>query len=588
MAPATAEAAETTGEGGRERRESDWSGAVPPLPPSGVDVVVAGRPPAAPQPAALPLSPKSPANSPRHHHHHHHSRSHNRAHHSTEEHGSRSHSHNHHHSRSPDPHNHGHDRSRSPKAVHGGHHRRLTSGEHRHTQEHDAQRPQHHSPREHGHHRRQASGGEHKPSLEHSVHGRPPQHSLGHRHSPKDSPRHSQDYDRQGQQDAASAQEFVDDVQHKESDDDGTNLRHRLMDAVAVAATSLDMGAETLHDNGYSSRETSGAEQVPFRKHTSKATNSLNGQDAVTKKVGWRWWNGRRGLRGRNSRRLLYLISTNFFYFCCELAYGLISGRIALVSDAFHLCFGCCVLAGSLWAMQLAKLPADDTYSYGYDRMEVLAAFTNTLFLLFLAFSVCVEALHSIIEPESEHKHYLIVSAVSNLLVNLLGVAFFRRYARIRMVYRCSADMNLHAVYLHVFSDSIRSGGVILANWLLTLRVPGAEAIVNVLVAAVILAVVWPLFRASAKLLLQTAPADIPVGVISKCLREVSSHHGVLRVSNFRFWAASPGSVVGTLLVTVKPQTDQQHILRQVHRAFMSNLGVINLTVQIEIKDGSE
>jgi zinc transporter 5/7 len=58
---------------------------------------------------------------------------------------------------------------------------------------------------------------------------------------------------------------------------------------------------------------------------------------------------------------------------------------------------------------------------------------SRQLFLLFLSFSLAVEALHAFMQDESEHKHYLIVSAVTNLLVNLLGVWFFRSYARVNI-----------------------------------------------------------------------------------------------------------------------------------------------------------
>jgi zinc transporter 5/7 len=76
-----------------------------------------------------------------------------------------------------------------------------------------------------------------------------------------------------------------------------------------------------------------------------------------------------------------------------------------LVSDSFHLTFGCGVLAFSLYAMMVAEQSPSDTYTYGYKRLEVLAAFTNALFLLFLSFSLAVEALHAFVEDESKHKY---------------------------------------------------------------------------------------------------------------------------------------------------------------------------------------
>lgn len=132
-------------------------------------------------------------------------------------------------------------------------------------------------------------------------------------------------------------------------------------------------------------------------------------------------------------KRLFLLISLNVAYSTAELAIGLFTGRVGLVSDAFHLTFGCGLLTFSMFAMAASRQKPDFAYTYGYKRLEVLSAFTNALFLLFMSFSLAVEALHAFIQDESEHKHYLIVSAVTNLLVNLIGVWFFRNYARINL-----------------------------------------------------------------------------------------------------------------------------------------------------------
>ncbi|XP_030519543.1 metal tolerance protein C2 isoform X3 [Rhodamnia argentea] len=171
----------------------------------------------------------------------------------------------------------------------------------------------------------------------------------------------------------------------------------------------------------------------------------------------------------RHMKRTFWLISLNVAYSTAELAIGLFTGHVGLVSDAFHLTFGCGLLTFSLFAMAASRKKPDRYYTYGYKRLEVLSAFTNALFLLFMSFSLAVEALHAFIQDESEHKHYLIVSAVTNLSVNLIGVWFFRNYARINIVYRKAEDMNYHSVCLHVLADSIRSAGLILASWLLSI-----------------------------------------------------------------------------------------------------------------------
>jgi|AntAceMinimDraft_5_1070358.scaffolds.fasta_scaffold44263_2 hypothetical protein len=87
----------------------------------------------------------------------------------------------------------------------------------------------------------------------------------------------------------------------------------------------------------------------------------------------------------RDGRKLFAFIAMNVVYFTVELAWGLYTARIGLISDAFHLCFGCCVLTVSLYAIVHSRAPPDLLFSYGYGRMEVLAGFTNACFLMFMA-----------------------------------------------------------------------------------------------------------------------------------------------------------------------------------------------------------
>lgn len=279
-------------------------------------------------------------------------------------------------------------------------------------------------------------------------------------------------------------------------------------------------------------------------------------------------------------KRLLVMISLNVAYSSAELFIGLLTGRFGLVSDAFHLTFGCGLLTFSLFAMAASKRNKDAVYSYGYQRLEVLAAFTNALFLLFMSFSLAVEALHAFIQDESEHKHYLIVSAVTNLLVNLLGIWFFRSYARVTLVYRKAEDMNFHSVCLHVIADSIRSAGIVLASWFLTLGVKNAEVLCLGLVSVTVFMLVIPLFRTTGGILLQMAPS-IPSSALNKCLRQITSVEDVSEIAQARFWELIPGHVVGSLMIQVKQGTDHNSILHYVHNLY-HELGVEDLTVQID------
>ncbi|KAF3791238.1 Metal tolerance protein C2 [Nymphaea thermarum] len=288
----------------------------------------------------------------------------------------------------------------------------------------------------------------------------------------------------------------------------------------------------------------------------------------------------------RPMKRLSLMILLNVVYSSTELLVGLFTSRVGFVSDAFHLTFGCSLLTFSLFSMAMARSKATSSYSYGYKRLEVLSAFTNALFLLFMSFSLAVEALHAFIQDESEHKHYLILSAVTNLLVNLLGVWFFRSYARVNIVpssvYRRAEDMNCHSVCLHVIADSIRSAGLILASWFLALGVENAEVLCLGLVSVAVFMLTMPLFKATGAILLQTAPCSIPPSAFSKCWRQIVALGDVSEVSQARFWELVPGHVVGSLSIQVKREVvDTRPILQFVHSLY-HDIGIHDLTVQTE------
>ncbi|CAD6248841.1 unnamed protein product [Miscanthus lutarioriparius] len=283
----------------------------------------------------------------------------------------------------------------------------------------------------------------------------------------------------------------------------------------------------------------------------------------------------------RPMRRLALLLALNVAYSATEFAIGLFTGRVGLVSDAFHLTFGCGLLTFSLFAMAASRTKPDNLYTYGYKRLEVLAAFTNALFLLFLSFSLAVEALHAFMQDESEHKHYLIVSAVTNLLVNLLGVWFFRSYARVNIVYRNAEDMNYHSVCLHVLADSIRSAGLILASWFLSLGVENAEVLCLGIVSVAVFMLVLPLFKATGNILLQIAPSNVPPSAFTKCSRQMAACEDVSEVFQGRFWELVPGQAVGSVSIRVKSGADDRAVLEYTHGLYQ-DLGIQDLTVHTD------
>lgn len=127
-----------------------------------------------------------------------------------------------------------------------------------------------------------------------------------------------------------------------------------------------------------------------------------------------------------NARNLMGFLVLNFAFAFVELAYGIWTNSLGLISDSFHMFFDCTGLVAGLAAQVVSRWPADDSFAYGYKRAEVLAGFVNALFLLFIAFFILTEAVERAIEPPEVHHDRLFVVSVLGLLVNLVGIYVFQ------------------------------------------------------------------------------------------------------------------------------------------------------------------
>nr|XP_054765293.1 zinc transporter 7-like [Lytechinus pictus] len=125
------------------------------------------------------------------------------------------------------------------------------------------------------------------------------------------------------------------------------------------------------------------------------------------------------------SRNLFFFLILNLSFAFVELSYGIWSNSLGLISDSFHMFFDCTALLAGLVASIISKWRANDKFSYGYVRMEILAGFVNALFLLFIAFFIFSEAVEATVEPPEVRHERLFIVSVLGLIVNLVGIFAF-------------------------------------------------------------------------------------------------------------------------------------------------------------------
>lgn len=306
----------------------------------------------------------------------------------------------------------------------------------------------------------------------------------------------------------------------------------------------------------------------------------------------------------KNARNLFLFLILNLSFAFVELFYGIWTNSLGLISDAFHMFFDCTGLVAGLAASLISKWRANERYSYGYARAEVLAGFVNGLFLLFIAFFIMSEAVERAIEPpEVKHERLLVVS-ILGFLVNLIGIYAFHHghshgghghshggHGHSHNHHGHSHDEDeaptgagsaiMRGVFLHVLADTLGSVGVIVSAILMQMfGWMRADPICSMAIALLIAGSVIPLVKDSAGVLMQRTPTSIERALPNLYTRVVGLA-GVHAVQEPHFWTLCSDVHVGAIKLEVAREVDPRYVTEQAARIFRE-AGVKHLTVQLD------
>jgi cation diffusion facilitator family transporter len=240
-------------------------------------------------------------------------------------------------------------------------------------------------------------------------------------------------------------------------------------------------------------------------------------------------------------RRLVVVLVLTLGVMAAEIVGGLISGSLALLADAGHMATDAAGIALALGAVTLAQRPARGRRTFGWQRVEILAAVANGLLLLVVAGYVLVEAVRRIGSPPEIDSGLMLAVAVVGLVVNLGSLAVLHRGR--------AASLNMRGAYLEVLADALGSVAVIVAAVVLALTGwTAADVVASVVIGCLVLPRAWHLLREALDVLLEAAPRGVS-------LDEVRSHilavDGVLGVHDLHAWTITSGLPVLSAHVVV-------------------------------------
>jgi len=280
-------------------------------------------------------------------------------------------------------------------------------------------------------------------------------------------------------------------------------------------------------------------------------------------------------LLARHARALRIVLIMTLVFMVAEVAGGLVSGSLALLADAAHMLTDGAAIGLALFVSWIAQRPATPEKTFGYLRLEILAALLNGCALFFIAGSIVWEAVGRLGAPPQVEPRVLFAVATAGLIVNLIAMKLLHAGH--------SHSLNVRGAYLHVISDMLGSVGVLLAGGIIVLTGwHAADPIVSVLIALLVLKSAWGLVRESVEVLLEATPKDISVRDVEARLIGIP---GVSTVHDLHVWTVTSGVVAMSGHAVVEDPHHQQRVL-DIARGALQGMGIHHVTLQVERASG--
>lgn len=282
-----------------------------------------------------------------------------------------------------------------------------------------------------------------------------------------------------------------------------------------------------------------------------------------------------RSAAGAGRPRLVGVLLISSVIFVAELVAGLLTNSLALLADAGHVFTDVSGVGLALGAIWFAARPGGERRSFGYYRLEILAAGLNAVLLFGVAFVVLTGAWRRLTEePEILTGPMMIVAAIG-LVANVGSAALLRSPAR--------TSLNLRAAYLEVLTDALGSVAVLVAGATIALTgFRAADAIASALIGLLIVPRTWRLLREVIDVLLEATPKGMTMSEVRQHILETP---GVREVHDLHAWTITSGMNVVSGHVVIQDDAEPAAVLRGLGRCLKGCFDVEHSTFQLESSD---
>lgn len=278
--------------------------------------------------------------------------------------------------------------------------------------------------------------------------------------------------------------------------------------------------------------------------------------------------------------RLWISIILNFIITAAEFIGGIISGSLALLSDALHNLNDTSSLAISLVARKISKKEANRDKTFGYKRAEIIGAFINLVTLVIIALYLVKEGVERFYNPQPIDGMVMFVVAVIGLLGNVITAI---------LLYRDSKEnLNLRSAYIHILSDAFSSVGVILGGIIIIYyEYYIVDTILTLLIAGYILWHSYYMLRQTINILMESTPANIEIPNVQQAMAQVN---GVLDIHHLHVWRLDEKNILleSHVVIDEDDMGQMESIKSSLKELLSTNFDIHHSTLEFELEPCEE
>ena len=277
---------------------------------------------------------------------------------------------------------------------------------------------------------------------------------------------------------------------------------------------------------------------------------------------------------GGNRRRLLIALVITALFTVVEVIGGFVTRSLALLADAGHMLTDSMALALAVFAFVISARPPDSQRSFGYHRMQIIAAFVNGLTLLAIVAWILIEAVRRLISPPEVMGETMLYVAVAGLLVNIVSFVILHGGDQ--------DNLNMRGAALHVLSDLLGSVAAIAAALVIiyTGWMP-VDPLLSIIVALLILRSALFIVRRSGHILLEGTPDWLNIDEMKE--RLTSAVPPVCDVHHVHVWGLTQERLMLTMHIVLEGgESDAGATIRSVKSILASDYGINHSTIEIE------